>query len=314
MDLANLLQNLINATKVGSIYAVIALGYTMVYGIIRLINFAHGEMMMFGAYFAFVLATSTPLPFWVVLPLAMMITALLGMLIEKIAYAPLRKAPRLSVLITAIGMSLFLQNLAQIIWGSEPKRMPSLMDLFFRSDVDVVSQSGFLADFLRDGFTIGNVVIDAITIITIGLSVIFMIALQWFVKKTKPGKAMRAVSEDKDAAALMGINVNNTITLTFAIGTGLGALGGILYSVAFQKIEFVMGVMPGLKAFVAAVLGGIGIIPGAMLGGFLIGIVENLTKAYISSEWADGIVFLILIIVLLFKPSGIMGKNTKEKV
>jgi len=289
-----LLQQIINAIKVGSIYAVIALGYTMVYGIIRLINFAHGEMMMFGAYFAYILAVSTPLPFIVVLFLAMGLTALLGMLIEKIAYAPLRKAPRLSVLITAIGMSLFLQNLAQLIWGAEPKRMPSV-ELF-------------------EPIVLGNIKIDAITIVTVGLSVIFMIALQIFVKHTKPGKAMRAVSEDKEAAALMGINVNNTITLTFAIGTALGALGGVLYAVAYQKVEFVMGIMPGLKAFVAAVLGGIGLIPGAMLGGFIIGIVENMTKAYISTEWADGIVFLILIIVLLVKPSGIMGKNTKEKV
>lgn len=294
MNVEYFLQQIMNAVKVGSIYAVIALGYTMVYGIIRLINFAHGEMMMFGAYFAFVLAVSTPLPFLAVLLLAMILTALLGILIEKIAYAPLRKAPRLSVLITAIGMSLFLQNLAQLIWGAEPKRMPPV-ELF-------------------DAIKIGNITIDAITIVTVGLAVVFMVALQLFVRYTKPGKAMRAVSEDKDASALMGINVNNTITLTFAIGTALGALGGVLYAVAYQKIEFVLGVMPGLKAFVAAVLGGIGIIPGAMIGGFIIGIVENMTKAYISTEWADGIVFLILIIVLLVKPSGIMGKNTKEKV
>jgi len=289
-----LLQQLINALKVGSIYAVIALGYTMVYGIIKLINFAHGEMMMLGAYFAFVLAVSTPLPFLVVLLLAMILTAALGMLIEKIAYAPLRNAPRLSALITAIGMSLLLQNVAQLIWGAEPKRMPSV-ELF-------------------DPIVIGGIKIDAITIITIVLSVVFMIALQLFVKYTKPGKAMRAVSEDKDAASLMGINVNGTITLTFAIGTGLGALGGVLYAVAYQKVEFMMGVMPGLKAFVAAVLGGIGLIPGAMLGGFIIGLIENMTKAYISTSWADGIVFVVLIIVLLVKPSGIMGKNLKEKV
>ena len=167
---------------------------------------------------------------------------------------------------------------------------------------------------LFENIEIGNITIDAITIVTVGLSVLFMVALQLFVKYTKPGKAMRAVSEDKDAAALMGINVNNTITLTFAIGTGLGALGGVLYSVAYTKIEFVMGVMPGLKAFVAAVLGGIGFMPGAMLGGLIIGLIENMTKAYISTAWADGIVFLILIIVLLVKPSGIMGKHTKEKV
>ena len=288
-----LLQQLINALKVGSIYAVIALGYTMVYGIIKLINFAHGEMMMFGAYFAFVLAVSTPLPFLAVLLLAMALTALLGMIIEKIAYAPLRNAPRLSALITAIGMSLLLQNVAQLIWGAEPKRMPPVQMFSLQ-----------LGDFKLDG----------ITIITVGLSVLFMIGLQLFVKFTKPGKAMRAVSEDKDAASLMGINVNGIITLTFAIGTGLGALGGVLYAVAYTQAWPVMGVMPGLKAFVAAVLGGIGLIPGAMLGGFIIGFIENMTKAYISTAWADGIVFIILIIVLLVKPSGIMGSNLKEKV
>jgi len=288
------LQQVINALRIGSIYAVIAIGYTMVYGIIKLINFAHGEIMVFGSYFAFLLATNTNLHFLIILPIAMILTAILGVIIEKVAYAPLRKAPRLSALITAIGMSFLLQNVMLLIFGSAPKRMPELISM--------------------QPIQIGNVLIDSITIITVGLSVLFMIVLQIFVKKTKPGKAMRAVSEDKDASVLMGINVNRIITLTFAIGSALGALGGILYSIAFTQIYPTMGVMPGLKAFVAAVLGGIGVMPGAMLGGFMIGAVETFTKAYISTSWADGIVFSILIIILLFKPSGLLGKERKDKV
>jgi branched-chain amino acid transport system permease protein len=288
------LQQLINSLRVGSIYAVIALGYTMVYGIIMLINFAHGEIMMFGAYFAYLLAIYTPLPLIAIIIISMILAAGLGMLVEVIAYKPLRKAPRLSLLITAIGMSFFLQNLALAIWGSTPVRMPALINM--------------------EPMQVGNVTIDAITILTIGVSVVSMIALQVFVKKTKPGKAMRAVSEDKDAAALMGINVNSTISLTFAIGSGLGALGGILLSIAYAQVFATMGIMPGLKAFIAAVLGGIGIIPGAMIGGFAIGLIETMTKAYISSSWADGIVFAILIIVLLVKPTGVLGKNERDKV
>lgn len=288
------LQQVINGLNVGSIYALIAIGYTMVYGIIKLINFAHGEIMMFGAYFAFIAATSFQMPVWAILLLVMTIMAIIGVAIEFVAYRPLRNAPRLSALITAIGVSLFLQNLALIIFKPEPKIMPKL--------------------FPEMTFNIGGIDISSTTLITIGLSLVFMVLLDLYIRKTKQGRAMRAVSEDKDAAILMGVNVNRTISLTFALGSALGALGGILYSVAYIQIYPTMGVMPGLKAFIAAVLGGIGIVPGAMLGGFIIGMVETLTKAYLSTTWADAIVFGILIIVLLFKPTGILGKNTREKV
>jgi len=292
--LENFVQQLIFALRIGSIYAVIAIGYTMVYGIIKLINFAHGEIMVFGSYFAFLLATYSGLHFVWILLISMTLTAILGMIIEKVAYAPLRKAPRLSALITAIGMSFLLQNIMLLIFKSEPKRMPELISM--------------------TPFQVGNIQIDSITILTVGLSVLFMVFLQLFIKNTKPGKAMRAVSQDKEVAALMGINVNRIITLTFAIGSALGALGGILYSLMITQVYPTMGIMPGLKAFVAAVLGGIGIMPGAMLGGFLIGMVETFTKAYLSSSWADGIVFLILVIILLVKPAGLLGKNRKDKV
>ena len=288
------LQQVINALRIGSIYAVIAIGYTMVYGIIKLINFAHGEIMVFGSYFAYILALNTNLHFLIILPVSMILTAILGMIIEKVAYAPLRKAPRLSALITAIGMSFLLQNIMLLIFKSKPKRMPELISM--------------------KPFEVGGVLIDSITLITVGLSVLFMIILQLFIKNTKPGKAMRAVSEDKEVSVLMGINVNRIITLTFAIGSALGALGGVLYSIAFTQIYPTMGIMPGLKAFVAAVLGGIGVMPGAMLGGFMIGAVETFTKAYISTTWADGIVFIILILTLLVKPSGLLGKERKDKV
>lgn len=287
---------LINGLNLGSIYALVAIGYTMVYGIIKLINFAHGELMMFGAYFAFYLAIAFPfeLPFIVILLVSMILAALMGILIEKIAYKRLRTAPRISALITAIGMSLFLQNLALLMFKSDPKVMP---DLISKEPVLILGMN-----------------IPLITVYTVFMSIGFMILLNIFIRKTKPGKAMRAVSQDKDAALLMGINVNTTISLTFAIGSALGALGGIFYGIAFTQVYPTLGVMPGLKAFVAAVLGGIGNISGAMIGGYLIGIIETMTKAYISSKWSDAIVFGILILVLLFKPSGLLGKNVKEKV
>lgn len=287
---------LINGLNLGSIYALVAIGYTMVYGIIRLINFAHGEIMMFGGYFAFYLAISFPfdVPFIVVLVVSMTLAALMGLVIERIAYKRLRTAPRISALITAIGMSLFLQNLALLIFGPSPKVMPELIS--------------------KTPIVIFGLNVPLITIYTISLSVGFMILLNFFIKKTKQGKAMRAVSQDKEAAMLMGINVNNTISLTFALGSALGALGGIFYGIAFSQVYPTLGMMPGLKAFVAAVFGGIGNIGGAMLGGYLIGIIETMTKAYISSKWSDALVFGILILVLLFKPSGLLGKNVKEKV
>lgn len=287
---------IINGLNLGSIYALVAIGYTMVYGVIRLINFAHGEVMMFGAYFAFYLAIAFPfdLPFIVILLIAMTLAALMGILVERIAYKRLRTAPRISALITAIGMSLFLQNLALLLFDPEPKVMPELIS---KTPVHILGMN-----------------IPLITIYTVVLSIVFMILLNVFVRKTKPGKAMRAVSQDKEAAMLMGINVNSTISLTFALGSALGALGGIFYGIAFTQVYPTLGVMPGLKAFVAAVLGGIGNIGGAMVGGYVIGMVETFTKAYISSRWSDAIVFSILILVLLFKPSGLLGKNVKEKV
>lgn len=290
------INQLINGLNTGSIYALVAIGYTMVYGIIRLINFAHGEFMMFGAYFAFIFAYMLPfqMPLFMIIIVTMVITGLMGVLIERVAYRKLRSAPRISALITAIGMSLFLQNLALLIFGATPKVMHSLV-----SDEPIV---------------IGNYEIARLTVLTISLSIFFMIVLTLFVKKTKPGKAMRAVSQDKDAATLMGINVNSVISLTFAIGSALGALGGVFYAMAYTNVESTLGVLPGLKAFIAAVFGGIGNITGAMIGGYVIGIIETFIKAYVSSKWVDAIVFGLLILTLLFKPSGLLGKNEKEKV
>ena len=290
------IDQLINGLHTGSIYALVAVGYTMVYGIIRLINFAHGEIMMFGAYFAFIFAFMMPfdLPFIAIVIITMIFAALMGMLIERIAYKRLRTAPRISALITAIGMSLFLQNLALLIFGATPYVMKPLIS----------TQPMIIGDFS----------IARLTVLTIGLSIFFMVVLTLFVRKTKPGKAMRAVSQDKEAAVLMGINVNSIISLTFALGSALGALGGIFYAMAYTNVESTLGVLPGLKAFVAAVFGGIGNIQGAMIGGYLIGIIETFVKAYISSKWVDAIVFGLLILTLLFKPSGLLGKNEKEKV
>ncbi len=295
-DLELFIRQLINGLNTGSIYALIAIGYTMVYGIIKLINFAHGEIMMFGAYFAFLFATTIPtdLPFLVIVIMAMVLAALMGVATEKIAYKRLRTAPRISALITAIGMSLFLQNLALLIFKPQPKVMPELIS--------------------KKAIIIFGIGVPQITLYTIGISILMMIILSIFIKKTKAGKAMRAVSQDKDAAMLMGINVDGIISLTFAIGSALGALGGVFYSIAYTQVYPTMGVMPGLKAFIAAVFGGIGNVGGAMLGGYVIGIIETMTKGYISSRWADALVFGILILVLLFKPSGILGKNVKEKV
>lgn len=297
MDLDIFIQQVINGLNTGSIYALVAIGYTMVYGIIRLINFAHGEIMMFGAYFAFLFAVAIPvqLPFLLIVVISMSLAALMGVLIEKLAYKRLRKAPRISALITAIGMSLFLQNLALLVFGANPKVMPALVS---KQPINVI-----------------GIQISQMTLTTIIMSIVIMVMLTAFVRLTKPGKAMRAVSQDKEAALLMGINVNRIISLTFAIGSALGALGGLFYSIAFTQIAPTMGVMPGLKAFVAAVFGGIGNIGGAMIGGYVIGFIEIFAKGNQHlNKWADAIVFAILILVLLFKPAGILGKNKKEKV
>lgn len=296
MDIELFIRQVINGLNTGSIYALVAIGYTMVYGVIKLINFAHGEIMMFGAYFAFIFATSIPiqLPFIVIVVMAMTLAALMGIVTEKLAYKKLRTAPRISALITAIGMSLFLQNLALLIWEPKPRIMPALIS---KETIDIFGIS-----------------VSQLTIYTIVVSIGMMMLLTFFIKKTKPGRAMRAVSQDKEAAMLMGINVNRIISMTFALGSALGALGGIFYSIAFTTVYPTLGVMPGLKAFVAAVFGGIGNIFGAMIGGYSIGFIESITKGYISSQWSDAIVFGILILVLLFKPSGLLGKNVKEKV
>jgi branched-chain amino acid transport system permease protein len=291
------LVQLINGLQIGSIYALIALGYTMVYGIIKLINFAHGDIMMVGAYIA-LLCISSGIPIVPSILITLAACSLLGMIIERVAYKPLRKSSRLSALITAIGVSLFLQNACMLIFSSSAKTFPNL--------------TGNMPSF-----KLGNNTINIMTIITLVLAIIIMIALHIFVTKSKAGTAMRAVSEDTGAAELMGINVNNTISLTFAIGSALAAVAAIMYCLAYPQVTPYMGAMPGIKAFIAAVLGGIGVIPGAMIGGFILGIVEALTKAYIPSEisaLADAVVFAILIIVLLVKPSGLMGKQRRVKV
>ncbi|PKM67241.1 MAG: branched-chain amino acid ABC transporter permease [Firmicutes bacterium HGW-Firmicutes-2] len=293
--MAQFIQQIINGLNVGSIYALIALGYTMVYGIVKLINFAHGDILMIGAYFGFFALATFNVPFGLALVISMILCALVGMAIDRLAYKPLRNAPRISALITALGMSMLLQNLFRLLFGAQPRRMPAVIEL---KRIEIAP-----------GIAISN-----LAIITILLSVGLMLLLEFVVKKTKTGKAMRAVSEDKAAAKLMGVNVDKTISITFAIGSALGAVGGLLYAINYYQVEPYMGMMPGLKAFVAAVLGGIGVLPGAMLGGFVIGLIETLTKGYISTTWADAFVFGILIIVLIFKPAGILGKNTREKV
>ncbi len=287
------LNQLINGLQVGSIYALIALGYTMVYGIVKLINFAHGDIIMVGADAVLVLVTMLGLPFWLAVVLSMLVCAALGVTIERVAYKPLRNQPRITSLITAIGVSLLLQNSAQLIFTPNPRPFPSTLKV-----------APLIIGDLRISFT---------TLLTVGVAVGLMILLTIFVRETKMGKAMRAVSEDMGAAQLMGINVNTTVSVTFAIGTGLAAIGAVLFSTAYPSVSPTMGSMPGLKAFIAAVLGGIGVLPGAMLGGFILGIAESFAKWKLS-QWTDAVVFGILILVLLVKPSGILGKRSNEKV
>lgn len=292
----NFLSNLINGISLGSVYAIIALGYTMVYGIAKMLNFAHGDVIMVGAYVAMLSMTSLGLPPILAVVLAMLVCTLLGILIEGLAYRPLRRASSLAVLITAIGVSYFLQNMALLIWGSNPRAFPSVLGL------SPLSLFG------------GKLVIAWESILTVAVCVLVMIVLTLFTKKGKMGKAMRAVSEDKDAAALMGINVNVTISVTFAIGSALAAVAGVLLCSSYPILQPTTGAMPGIKAFTAAVFGGIGSIPGAMLGGILLGIIEIFGKSYISTQLSDAIVFAVLIIVLLVKPTGLLGKKISEKV
>lgn len=290
------LSYFINGISLGGVYALIALGYTMVYGIAKMLNFAHGDVIMVGGYIIYTGMITLRFPVSVSILAGIVFCTLLGVTIEKIAYKPLRNATPLAVLITAIGVSYFLQNLALLIFGANPKSFTSVVNL-----EPIVLFNGKFK-------------LSAETVVTIVVSLIIMTALMLFMKYTKSGKAMIAVSEDKGAAQLMGININATISLTFAIGSALAAVAGALLCSAYPTLSSQTGAMPGIKAFVAAVLGGIGSIPGAMIGGILLGVIENLSKAYISSQMSDAIVFAVLIIVLLVKPTGLLGKKRNEKV
>ncbi|BFJ83948.1 branched-chain amino acid ABC transporter permease [Ruthenibacterium sp. CLA-JM-H11] len=290
------LSYLINGLSLGSVYAIIALGYTMVYGIAKMLNFAHGDVIMVGGYIVFIAMNNLGLPAVVSVMISMVVCTILGIVIERIAYKPLRNAPSLAVLITAIGVSYLLQNLALLIWGSAPKSFTSVVS------IQPLKLMG------------GALTITGEALVTILVSVVIMIALTLFINRTRMGRSMLAVSEDRGAAQLMGINVNATISLTFAIGSALAAIAGALLCSAYPILQPTTGAMPGIKAFVAAVFGGIGSIPGAMIGGILLGVIENLSKAYISAQLADAIVFGVLIVVLLVKPTGIMGKKISEKV
>jgi branched-chain amino acid transport system permease protein len=290
---AEFLQQLINGVSLGSVYALIALGYTMVYGIIRLINFAHGEVYMLGAIFGYYAITTLKLPFFAALAISMALCAVLGVVMERIAYKPLRNAPRVAALMTAVGLSLFFQNFTIYSIGASPKAFPKMQQLNWNFMGATVSNGQLLILFT---------------------AIALMIILHFIVHKTKMGKAMRAVSFDRDAARLMGINVDNTISFTFAIGSALAAAGGVLVGQYYGVVQPLMGVLPGLKAFVAAVLGGIGIIPGAMIGGLILGVAESTVSAIGYSTFRDAVAFAILIGILILKPTGILGKNVREKV
>ncbi|CAH0134766.1 High-affinity branched-chain amino acid transport system permease protein LivH [Peribacillus sp. Bi96] len=290
-----LIQQLVNGISLGSIYALIALGYTMVYGIVKLINFAHGDVFMVGSFVGFYAITVMDLSFISALLISMFTCAIFGVLIERIAYKPLRNATRIAALITAIGVSLLIENGLIYIRGAQPEAYPNNVLPMDKLDIFGVS-------------------ISSQSILILSVSIILMIILQFVVHKTKIGKAMRAVSFDSEAAKLMGINVNNTISATFAIGSALAGAAGVIFGIYYIKIEPLMGVLPGLKAFVAAVLGGIGIIPGAMVGGLLLGVIEALVSAAGYSLWRDGVAFIVLILILIFLPQGLFGKNKREKV
>ncbi len=288
------LSFLISGLSLGSIYAIIALGYTMVYGIAKMLNFAHGDVIMVGSYICFFAMMRYNLPPVVGVILAVIVCTILGMVIERAAYKPLRQAPSLAVLITAIGVSYFLQNGALLLWTSSPKVFPSIIG--------------------NGKIQLGELTISHVTLLTVAVCLVIMAVLTWFTGRTKMGKAMRACSEDKGAAQLMGIDVNGTISMTFAIGSGLAAIAGVLLCSAYPTLVPTTGSMPGIKAFTAAVFGGIGSIPGAFLGGLLLGVIETFAKAYISTQLSDAVVFSVLIIVLLVRPAGLLGKVINEKV
>ena len=292
--LEQILQQLANGLILGSVYALLALGYTMVYGIIKLINFAHGDIYMIGAFMGYYLINTLHLNFFVALILSMVGTAILGVVIEFLAYRPLRNSTRIAALITAIGVSFFLEYGMVFFVGANTRSFPQVIETV--------------------RYTIGPVSISNIQLMILGISILLMVGLQFIVQKTKMGKAMRAVSVDSDAAQLMGINVNRTISFTFALGSALAGAAGVLIALYYNSLEPLMGMTPGIKSFVAAVLGGIGIIPGAALGGFVIGLLETFATAIELSDFRDAIVYAILIIILLVRPAGILGKNVKEKV
>ncbi len=296
INMSSFLSYLISGISLGSVYAIIALGYTMVYGIAKMLNFAHGDIIMVGAYIAFIVSTNMGLSPIVAILAAVVGCTILGVLIERIAYKPLRGASSLSVLITAIGVSYFLQNSALLMFGADSKTFTSLVNI---PSVTIMN---------------GEVIISGVTIVSIVASIIVILLLTVFINKTKTGQAMLAVSEDTGAATLMGIDVNKTIAITFAIGSALAGVAGVLLCSTYPVLSSQTGAMPGIKAFTAAVFGGIGSIPGAMIGGMVMGVVENLSKAYISSQLSDAIVFALLIIILLVKPTGLMGKKIQEKV
>ncbi|MDI3256258.1 MAG: branched-chain amino acid ABC transporter permease [Kyrpidia sp.] len=288
------IQQLINGLSVGSIYALIALGYTMVYGIIKLINFAHGDVFMAGAFVAYFSYTGLHLGFFGSLVVSMAACAVLGVVIERFAYRPLRKSTRIAALITAIGVSLFLENAGIITVGAQARGYPNMLP--------------------DTAFNLGGVTVSTKQIGIIALTVVMMVILQYIVHRTKIGKAMRAVAYDPEAAQLMGIDVDRTISFTFAIGSALAAAAGVVYGAYYSAIDPLMGIMPGLKAFIAAVLGGIGIIPGAMVGGLVLGLIETLVQSLGFSLWRDAVAFALLILILLIKPEGLFGKHAREKV
>ena len=287
-------QQLVNGIILGSIYALLALGYTMVYGIIKLINFAHGDIYMMGAFVGYYAINSLKMNFWTALVFSMIVCAILGVVIEFLAYRPLRNSTRISALITAIGVSFFLEYIMVYFVGADTRSFPQSIKMYT--------------------YHFGSISVTNVQLLILVVALVLMVALQLIVRKTKMGKAMRAVSVDSDAAELMGINVNNTISFTFALGSSLAGAAGVLIGLYYNSIEPLMGMTPGIKAFVAAVLGGIGIIPGAALGGFVIGILETLSTAIGLSSYRDAIVYGVLIVILLLRPAGILGKNVKEKV